>query len=72
MEDLGALLAGSLMQARDQERRNIRCTDAVDVFHMFFGVVGLSLLEYPGIRPIDPAYALLVHVVEEIFFSSEL
>ncbi|RVW26785.1 Geranylgeranyl transferase type-2 subunit beta 1 [Vitis vinifera] len=30
---------------------------------------GLSLLEYPGVKAVDPAYALPVHVVNRIFFS---
>ncbi|KAL6287435.1 hypothetical protein ACE6H2_011825 [Prunus campanulata] len=39
-----------------------RPDDAVDVYHTYFGVAGLSLLEYPGLKAIDPAYALLVDV----------
>jgi len=35
---------------------------------MFF-CTGLSLLEYPGVKPIDPAYALPVDVVNRIFFT---
>ncbi|AET04141.1 RAB geranylgeranyl transferase beta-subunit, putative [Medicago truncatula] len=36
---------------------------------VLFVVAGLSLLEYPGVKPIDPAYALRVDVVNRIFFS---
>ncbi|KAH0773333.1 hypothetical protein KY290_010470 [Solanum tuberosum] len=43
-----------------------RPDDAVDVFHTYFGVAGLSLLEYSGLRPIDPAYALPVSVVNKV------
>lgn len=35
-----------------------------------FGVnAGLALLEYLGLKVVDPAYALLVDVVNWIFFS---
>jgi len=30
---------------------------------------GLSLLEYPGVKVIDPAYALPVDVVNRIIFT---
>jgi geranylgeranyl transferase type-2 subunit beta len=30
---------------------------------------GLSLLEYPGLKAIDPAHALPVDVVNRIFFQ---
>ncbi|KAG8655694.1 hypothetical protein MANES_04G060700v8 [Manihot esculenta] len=46
-----------------------RPDDAVDVFHTYFGVAGLSLLEYPGVKAIDPAYALPVDVVNRIFLG---
>ncbi|CAM6099087.1 unnamed protein product [Calypogeia fissa] len=36
-----------------------------------FLTTGLSLLEYPGIRPVDPAYALPVHLVDKIFFGQK-
>ncbi|CAH9142709.1 unnamed protein product [Cuscuta epithymum] len=55
----------------DRENGGIsdRPEDAVDVFHTYFGVAGLSLLEYPGLIPIDPAYALPVNVVNRIIFK---
>lgn len=28
--------------------------DAVDVFHTVFGIAGLSLIGYPGLKPVDP------------------
>lgn len=34
----------------------------------FFGT-GLSLLEYPGLKAIDPVYALPVYVVDRLFFG---
>lgn len=33
---------------------------------------GLSLLEYPGPKAIDPAYALPVDVVNRIFLSKKI
>ena len=34
-----------------------------------FVIAGLSLLEYPGLKAIDPAYALPVDVVNRIVFG---
>ncbi|KAH9744550.1 Geranylgeranyl transferase type-2 subunit beta 1 [Citrus sinensis] len=53
-----------ILDCQDMENGGIsdRPDDAVDVFHTYFGVAGLSLLEYPGLKPIDPAYALPVDV----------
>ena len=43
-----------------------RPEDAVDVFHTFFGIAGLSLLGYKGLQQVDPAFALPVDVVQRI------
>ncbi|KAJ9554866.1 hypothetical protein OSB04_009480 [Centaurea solstitialis] len=58
-----------ILDCQDMENGGIsdRPDDAVDVFHTYFGVAGLSLLEYPGVKAIDPAYALPVDVVNRIF-----
>ncbi|XVF66935.1 hypothetical protein PTKIN_Ptkin10aG0080100 [Pterospermum kingtungense] len=60
-----------ILDCQDVENGGIsdRPNDAVDVFHTYFGVAGLSLLEYPGLKAIDPAYALPVNVINRIFFS---
>ncbi|KAL2487640.1 RAB geranylgeranyl transferase beta subunit 1 [Forsythia ovata] len=60
-----------ILDCQDKENGGIsdRPDDAVDVFHTYFGVAGLSLLEYPGLKAIDPAYALPVEVVDRIFVS---
>ncbi|KAL7203080.1 hypothetical protein ACSBR2_016401 [Camellia fascicularis] len=60
-----------ILDCQDKEKGGIsdRPDDAVDVFHTYFGVAGLSLLEYPGLKAIDPAYALPVDVVNRIFFG---
>ncbi|KAF7834523.1 geranylgeranyl transferase type-2 subunit beta 1-like [Senna tora] len=62
-----------ILDCQDTENGGIsdRPDDAVDVFHTYFGVAGLSLLEYPGVKPIDPAYALPVDVVNRIFFGND-
>ncbi|XP_042496042.1 geranylgeranyl transferase type-2 subunit beta 1-like isoform X2 [Macadamia integrifolia] len=63
-------LARFILDCQDRENGGIsdRPDDAVDVFHTYFGVAGLSLLEYPGLKAIDPAYALPVDVVNRIIF----
>ncbi|KAF6142304.1 hypothetical protein GIB67_022917 [Kingdonia uniflora] len=59
--------------SRDKENGGIsdRPDDAVDIYHTYFGVAGLSLLEYPGLKAIDPAYALPVDVVTRILFHNK-
>ncbi|CAI5460765.1 unnamed protein product [Closterium sp. Yama58-4] len=44
-----------ILQCQDEERGGIsdRPDDMVDVFHTFFGIAGLSLLEYPNLKPLD-------------------
>ena len=37
------------------------------MFHTFFGVAGLSLMGYEGLKPIDPMYALPADVVSRVF-----
>ncbi|WMV57778.1 hypothetical protein MTR67_051163 [Solanum verrucosum] len=61
-------LAKIILDCQDTEKGGIsdRPDDAVDVFHTYFGVAGLSLLEYSGLKPIDPAYALPVSVVNKV------
>ncbi|KAG6390757.1 hypothetical protein SASPL_148502 [Salvia splendens] len=65
-------LADFILDCQDKENGGIsdRPDDAVDVFHTYFGVAGLSLLEYPELKAIDPAYALPVDVVNKIFFTT--
>lgn len=38
----------------------------VDVFHTVFGVAGLSLLGYPGLKPVNPAYCMPEYVIERL------
>ncbi|KAK6161593.1 hypothetical protein DH2020_004974 [Rehmannia glutinosa] len=64
-------LVNFILDCQDKENGGIsdRPDDAVDVFHTYFGVAGLSLLEYPGLKAVDPAYALPVDVVNRIFLA---
>ncbi|KAL4039183.1 hypothetical protein IC575_002830 [Cucumis melo] len=57
-----------ILDCQDTENGGIsdRPDDAVDVYHTYFGIAGLSLLEYPSLKAIDPAYALPVDVVNRI------
>ncbi|KAL8713596.1 MAG: hypothetical protein Q9220_002458 [cf. Caloplaca sp. 1 TL-2023] len=45
--------------------------DVVDVFHTVFGLAGLSLLGYPGLVPVDPAYCMPIEVVNRALGSRE-
>ena len=40
--------------------------DEPDVFHTYFGIAGLALLNSDGVLPIDPAYALPVRTMERL------
>mmetsp|Transcript_16110 Transcript_16110/g.54018 ORF Transcript_16110/g.54018 Transcript_16110/m.54018 type:complete len:335 (+) Transcript_16110:202-1206(+) len=65
-----------ILNAQDETEGGIadRPGDVADVFHTFFGISGLSLLGYteedeegiPGLRRIDPVYALPVQVLERM------
>ncbi|PKU86213.1 geranylgeranyl transferase type-2 subunit beta [Dendrobium catenatum] len=59
------LISSFISKPTDSKARWMRKEpdNAVDVFHTYFGVAGLSLMEYPGSKPIDPAYALPIDVV---------
>ncbi|MDI1493303.1 MAG: Rab geranylgeranyltransferase [Ramalina farinacea] len=51
----GEKLTKFILNCQDQEKGGIadRPGDAVDVFHTHFGIAGLSLLGFPGLKPID-------------------
>ncbi len=38
----------------------------VDVYHTFFGIAGLALMGYPGLKAIDPVFALPRDVVVRV------
>ncbi|ONM02936.1 Geranylgeranyl transferase type-2 subunit beta 2 [Zea mays] len=60
-----------ILNCQDKENGGIsdRPDNAVDIYHTYFGIAGLSLMEYPGVKPLDPAYALPLHVVNRIFLK---
>uniref|UniRef100_A0A0D9X9N8 Geranylgeranyl transferase type II subunit beta n=1 Tax=Leersia perrieri TaxID=77586 RepID=A0A0D9X9N8_9ORYZ len=66
-------LANFILNCQDKENGGIsdRPDNAVDIYHTYFGVAGLSLMEYPGVKPMDPAYALPLDVVNRIFLRKE-
>lgn len=43
-----------------------RPEDEVDVYHTFFGIAGLALMGYKGLKEIDPTFALPVEIVDKI------
>ena len=65
--DRGAL-ASFILRCQDPQKGGIsdRPNDEPDVYHTFFGVAGLSLMNFPGLKKIDPVYALPTHVVERM------
>ncbi|XP_066352514.1 geranylgeranyl transferase type-2 subunit beta 1-like isoform X3 [Miscanthus floridulus] len=60
-----------ILNCQDKENGGIsdRPDNAVDIYHTYFGIAGLSLMEYPGVKPLDPAYALPLDVVNRIFLK---
>ena len=63
----GPLLEKFILAAQDEEQGGIadRAGDMVDVFHTLFGITGLSLLGYPGLRDLDPVYCMPADVIEK-------
>lgn len=53
---------------QDEARGGIsdRPEDMVDVFHTFFGIAGLSLMQQCDLEAIDPIYALPKAVVQQV------
>ncbi|CAG7879204.1 unnamed protein product [Brassica rapa] len=66
-----AKLVKFILDCQDLENGGIsdRPDDDVNIYHTYFGVAGLSLLEYRGVKAIDPAYALLVDVINRIILN---
>uniref|UniRef100_A0A7S1F3D2 Geranylgeranyl transferase type-2 subunit beta n=1 Tax=Noctiluca scintillans TaxID=2966 RepID=A0A7S1F3D2_NOCSC len=64
----GARLASFIRKSEDLEDGGIadRPGDVPDVFHTFFGLAGLSLLQDVDLAPIHPVYALPMDVVERM------
>ncbi len=47
-----------------------RADDECDVFHTFFGIAALSMLEHPNLDQIDPGYALPSSTVQRCLQAS--
>lgn len=62
------LLIKFILECQDEELGGIgdRPGNVHDVFHTFFGLCGLSLLKYPGLKLIDATYAIPEDVVKSI------
>lgn len=56
----GDKLVAFILRCQDPELGGIadRPEDMVDVFHTVFGIAGLSLLKYPGLKEVDPVYCM--------------
>ncbi|KAK5736671.1 Rab geranylgeranyltransferase [Elasticomyces elasticus] len=61
-------LTAFILQCQDPEEGGIadRPEDMVDVFHTVFGVAGLSLVGYPGVGEVDPAYCMPKYITAKI------
>jgi len=57
-----------ILAAQDEETGGFadRPGDMVDPFHTLFGIAGLSLLGYEGIKKVDPVFCLPVDVIERL------
>ena len=57
-----------ILHCQDEQDGGIsdRPEDMADVYHTFFGIAGLALTGQPGLRRIDPAYALPEEVVQRL------
>ncbi|KAI8987664.1 terpenoid cyclases/protein prenyltransferase alpha-alpha toroid [Mycotypha africana] len=62
-----------ILSAQDPENGGIsdRRGDMVDVFHTNFGIAGLSLLGYKGLKKVDPVYCLPSYVIDRIGLPSK-
>jgi geranylgeranyl transferase type-2 subunit beta len=62
-----------ILSAQDPEGGGIadRPGDMVDVFHTHFGLCGLSLLGYPGLKEINPIYCLPAEVTKRLGLHGE-
>lgn len=61
-------LAEFILDCQDVETGGIadRQGDAVDVFHTLFGIAGLSLLGFKGLKEVDPTYCLPREVTKRL------
>jgi geranylgeranyl transferase type-2 subunit beta len=57
-----------ILSCQDTEKGGFadRPGDEVDVFHTHFAIAGLSLLQYPDLREVDPVYCMPKDIVDSI------
>ncbi|KAI8066745.1 terpenoid cyclases/protein prenyltransferase alpha-alpha toroid [Gongronella butleri] len=57
-----------ILSAQDPDQGGIsdRRGDMVDVFHTVFGLAGLSLLGYPGLKPVNPVYCMSADLIDSL------
>jgi geranylgeranyl transferase type-2 subunit beta len=62
----GDKLVAWILECQDPDAGGFadRPNDRSDIFHTFFGLAGLSLLGYPQLTDIDPAFAMPRHILE--------
>ncbi|PWW78368.1 terpenoid cyclases/Protein prenyltransferase [Tuber magnatum] len=60
-----------ILSCQDEENGGIadRKGDVADVFHTVFGLAGLSLLGYEGLREVDPVYCMPKEVTDRIVWN---
>lgn len=56
-----------ILNCQDPNKGGIsdRSNNEVDVFHTVFGLAGLSIMGYKGIKPIDPVYCMPLNVTSK-------
>jgi geranylgeranyl transferase type-2 subunit beta len=61
-------LIAFILSCQDSDQGGLadRPGDMVDVWHTCFAIAGLSLLEYPGVEPVDPVYCMPKAVIERL------
>ncbi|KAK1783643.1 geranylgeranyltransferase [Copromyces sp. CBS 386.78] len=61
-------LTNFILSSQDTEKGGIsdRPGDMVDVWHTCFGIAGLSLLEYPGLEPVDEVYCMPKSTIKRV------
>ncbi|KAI5804184.1 type II protein geranylgeranyltransferase beta subunit [Peziza echinospora] len=57
-----------ILSCQDEDRGGLadRPEDMADVFHTVFGIAGLSLLGFPGLREVDPKYCMATDVIQRV------
>ncbi|XHG05123.1 hypothetical protein AWENTII_008371 [Aspergillus wentii] len=63
----GSKLASFILKCQDPEAGGFgdRPGNMVDVFHTHFGIAGLSLLKFDGIKEVDPIYCMPKEIISK-------